>query len=230
MPLAGNLVDRLIDKVKKNVGRSGDTTLDDYVIEYLNNAQKKVANTANFWFMHTSTTINFTAGDNIEALPSDFKDEDSVWFQEVVGSNTVWTEIDYAEWEDIRRKYDNTTRGTPQHYIVQKKNLIIWPIPRENYTIRLDYYEYLDDLTDPGASTNDLLTDYPDVLEAYATYKAFRKLREFDEALAWERIFDKEMSYLKAANAERVLPDEFVLRVRTDVKGTGIESFKGRGG
>lgn len=228
MPLEANLVDRLIDKVKQNVGRPGDTTLDDYVVEYLNNAIKKVCTEANFWFMHSSTTINYTVGNNTQVLPSDFKDEDSVWLQVTNGSITEWIELEYLEWEDVRREFDDTTQAEPTHYIIQQKNLILWPKPDKNYVVRLDYYQYLTDLTDPGGATNYLLTDYPDILEEYASYKAFRKLREFDDANVFERYFEKSLQKLKAANAERVLPDEFVLRLRTDVYGSGITKNKGR--
>ncbi|WP_196301447.1 hypothetical protein, partial [Streptococcus pneumoniae] len=59
-------------------------------------------------------------------------------------------------------------------------------------------------------------------------YKAFRKLREFEDANMFEKYFENSLQKLKAANAERVLPDEFVLRLRPDVYGSGIKKIKGR--
>jgi len=227
LPVPSNAVDKLIDKVKNNVGRSDDSTMDDYAIEWINEAQKKVCNKANFWFLHTTTTIAFTSGDNVEDLPSDFKDDALVFLEVTTGSTTDWEELDYAEWIDIRRDYDATTTGQPQHYIIEGDELYLYPIPNDSYTVRLDYYKYLADLAASGSSNN-LLDNYPEILEAYATHKAFSRLREFEESAAWEGKFNRELRDLVLANAEREVPDEMVLRTRPDVFATGLRKPRGR--
>lgn len=227
MALDANLVTRLVAKVKLNVGRSGDTTLDDYVIEYINNGQRKVANKANFWFLRASTTLPITAGVNTIALPADFKDEDIVSLQVTTGSNVTWTDLDYSEWDEVRRFESNTQRSQPNLYIVDNRNIILFPIPKDDGTLQLDYWKFPADMVAGGTPSN-LLLDYPDILEAYANYKAFARLREFDEASAWKTIFQQELQDLVVANAQRELPDEFVLQARPDVNGRRGRRIRGR--
>ena len=56
MPSA-NAIDRLVELVKLNVGRTGDTDLDDYVLTWANDTQTEVCNKANFWFMRKQADI-----------------------------------------------------------------------------------------------------------------------------------------------------------------------------
>lgn len=219
MALPSNLVDRLVDKVKKNVGRPGDLTLDDYVIEYINNAQKKVCNTRNFWWMWKTATIAYTQGDNAEALPDRFKDEDSVWLEIIEGGTTKWSELEHADWEDLRT-ISTSDEARPTKWIIDQKQLVLYPVPDDAYTVRIDYWEYLPDLVEAGDDTSYLLTDYPEILEAWATHKAFLKLREFQEATAWKTQFAMELQELKKQNVERVLPNELELKFRSGARGS----------
>ncbi len=223
MTLPANPVNRLVEKVKFNVGRSGDPTLDDYVIEYVNNAQKKVLNKSNFWFMHTTTTITFNQGDTQQPTPSDFKDEDIV----SIFKDNQWSELDYVSWEDVRKDMQTLTQGQPQQWLIEQNNLILWPIPDQTYTVQFDYWRFLDDLAIDG-DTNLMLTNYPEILESWATAKAFMKLREFEDAKEWMGMFEMQLRELVVANVDRELPDEMVIRPRSDVYGSGIRKNRGR--
>lgn len=223
MTLPANVVDRLVEKVKFNVGRANDPTLDDYVIEYINNAQKKVLNRANFWFLHTTATLTFNQGDNVEDLPTDFKSEDIV----SIYKDNAWHELDYVSWDDVRKDMQTLTQGQPKQWLVEQNTLVLWPIPDATYTVQLDYWKFLPDLVAAGLS-NSLLDNYPEILESWATGKAFMKLREFEDAKEWMALFDMQLRELVVANVDRELPDEMVIRPRSDVYGSGIRRNRGR--
>lgn len=226
MAAPSNAVDRLIDKVKNNLGRTGDTVVDDYAIVWINEAQREVCNRANFWFMQTSTTISFSQSDLSQALPDNFKDEDAFWIVET--NPDGFTELYPMEIEDERRQYDDVTEAQPSYYRVDgSNNLILRPVPDASYTIKADYWAYLTDLVAAGSS-NELVDNYPGILEAGATFRGLRRLGELEDSAMWKKIFEDDLQNLKVENAERVLPDEFILRMRPDAVGTGITKIKGR--
>ena len=226
MAVPSNVIDKTVAMVKLNLGRPVDTTLDDYIIEWMNWSSRKVQNVLNFWFMNTSDTISYTSGDGIEALPSDFKDEDAIWRYD--STNGTYERLDIMDIEDQRMEYSDTETGQPTHYRIDSdNNLIVRPVPDDSYTIRVDYWAYLSDMVASGTASK-LLTNYPEVVESGSTYRGYRYLGEWEDAKYWEDAFKKDIADLKAANIDRELPDEMVLRPRPDVKGTGITKIKGR--
>lgn len=221
-----NAVDRLLEKVGNNLARTGDPIIADYGIVWVNEAQREVCNRANFWFMSSVTELSLVQSDTEVALPSDFKDEDAVWIKE--DSPGGYTELYPMEIEDHRRFHDHDTESEPREYRIDGSNeLIIRPIPDKAYTLKLDYWAYLADLVAAGAS-NDLVDNYSGILEAGATYRGFRRLGEFEDAQAWKQIFEEDVRNLKVANAERVLPDEFIIKARPDALGSTNRRIKGR--
>lgn len=232
MAVPSNAVDRLIEMVGINVGRKttvtvGTGTLADYILQWINDTQTEVCNKANFWFLRTNSSLAVVEGDKSVSLPSDFKDEDGVWLEITTGSITEWTELHYMDYIDLRRHYDDTTKQQPANYLLDNGNLVFRPVADQSYTIRLDYYKYLADLA-AGGSSNDLLDQYPDILETGATYRCFRYLGEMEDMAGWKSLYMEKLRDLVIANAERTLPGEMVLRSRPDVYGTGVNKFKNR--
>lgn len=181
----------------------------------------------NFWFMRTNTTLSFAQGDLNKALPANFKDEDGVYILD--SSTNTFIELEYMDYVDYRREYDDVNQAQPAHYMLDGAgNILLRPVPDASYSVILDYWAYLADVVSGGAS-NDLIDDYPDIVEAYATWKAFSNFTEVEDASTWKGIFEEALQDLVAANAERELPDEMVLRLRPDVKGSGITRFRNRG-
>ena len=176
--------------------------------------------------MSDVTTVSFSQSDLSQSLPSDFKDEDALWIVET--NPDAFTELSPMEVEDERRLYDDVTEAQPSEYrIDSSNNLILRPVPDASYTIKLDYWKYLADLAAAGSSNN-LLDNYPGILESGATFRGMRRLGEFEDAAAWKSIFEEDIKNLMIENAERVLPDEFVLRMRPDALGSGLRRPKGR--
>jgi len=227
MVLPTNVVDRLIEKVKNNLGRTNDSTVTDYTIQWINEAQREVCNRANFWFMHTSTTLSVLQSSTSDALASNFKDEDAFWIKDTNPDSFI--ELFPMSIEDERRKWDDVTEAQPSEWRIDgSNNLILRPVPDAAYTIQVDYWAYLADLTDPGVTSNALVDKYPGLLESGATYRGFRRLGEMQDAQVWQSIFEGDIKNLMVENAERVLPDEFVLGLRPDALGANNRRIKGR--
>lgn len=174
--------------------------------------------------MRTDVVLQTIVGQPYIDLPEDFKDDDIV----SLILNDRWIELTWVDPEDVRKTQAITQQGRPMYWYVDKMRLYLYPVPDQIYDVQLDYYRFLPDLEEDGDDTDELLVKYPEVMESYATAKAFRKLREWqdaDQAMKW---FQEEMFKLTVANADRELPDEFQIRPRSDVNGSGIRRNKGR--
>lgn len=239
MPFPSNAVDKLVAKVEVNFGRdnasktiySGGTssvTVDEQVLEWLNDTQKEVCESQHFWFLHTSTNLTLSAGNDTVALPSDFMDEDSVWKYD--STYETYSEITLMSIEDMRRVYSDSTTpgGAPKHYRLEGDNIIFRPFADDDYTIKLEYWKYLDDLV-AGGTGNYLVTKWSHLLEAGATAKAFSSVEQVDMAAVWDAKFRQYLRDLVRENARRVLPDEIVIKPRSDVYGTTITRNKMKG-
>lgn len=224
MALPANLIDRLLEKITLNVGRVGDPTLADYAIEYVNNCRRTISNEANYWFLRHNVTIPTIVGQPYVDLPADFKDEDIV----SIILNDRWIELEWVDEEDVRKTQAITQQGRPLYWFIDKMRLYLYPVPDQIYQISFDYFRYLPDLEADGDDTDLLLVRYPEVMEAYATAKAFRKLREWADAEQAMKWYAQELNKLVCANADRELPDEFQIRPRSGVNGSGIRRNRGR--
>ena len=230
MAIPTNPIDKLIARVKLNLGRgTGNTTINEYCIEWYNRAQKDICKRENFYFMYTSTELSFVAGDDEESLPTYFKGADSVWIKD---SNGKFTELLPMDDMDYRRFYSDDTsvgvRGQPAHYIVGASTLKVRPYPDQSYTVVLVYWAYLANLLESNSNTNELLNNYDELLEARTTYWGFRSLQQWTSAKEWNDIYMEKLHDLVVENADRILPDELILHARPDVKASTLDAFAGR--
>ena len=225
MSLPSNLIDKLVARVKINIGRgTSNTIINDYCIEWINLVQKKICRDHNLWFMRDAQTYTFLEGAASQALPSDFKDDDSVWIKD---ANTEYTQLLPIDEMSMLREYDDTTEAEPEYWIIDADNLILRSVPDDTYTVELKYWKYLADLTETGTA-NELITNFSDLLEAGATSKGFKYLQLWQDSQAWDIEFKMLEKDLLAMNNERILPDEMVLSARPDAYDTTIGTIKNR--
>lgn len=226
MSLPSNPVDKVVQKIKLNIGRTNDSNVNDLVVDWINKTQQHICNRNNLWFMHAVQSFTWNQGQATgQNLPSDYKSDDSAWILD--SSTNQYIELLNMDLEDYRRKYDDVTQSQPESYLIRDTDYIIRPVPDKTYDIIIVYWKYLPDLAS-GGSTNLLLSNYEDILEAGATYRGFRYLQEFDDAATWKSDFDMLHKDLIAENAERELAGELVFAPRTDVKGATIGIMKTR--
>lgn len=231
MPLPTNPVDKVLYKARKNLGRGENhSTINELGIEWYNQVQRDVCNSGNYWFMRATKTFTFAIGDGQETLPSvsggdsfDFKDEDLVY---IVDSNGKFTELRAMDDEDYVRMFDDTTQGTPTHYRIDSDNLVIRPLPNISTTIKMDYWGYLANLVESNANTNTLLDRFPRLLEEGVTAYGFDYLEEEEKSQIWVQKTQNSLMELKMYNAERILPNEIVIRPRQGARGSQFRRIK----
>jgi hypothetical protein len=221
--MALDSVSGLFTRIQMNLGRGSNATIVSYVPEWVNIVQRQICKEARFWFCHAEVTNDsIAAGDETIDLPTDFMADDYLFLK---NSDESLIELTSMEFEDYRRDFNDDTavaaRSTPGFYLVRETDILLRPISDAAYDYVLGYWKYLTDVTS-GGSSNKLIDGYPRVLECGATARGFEYLQELDDAQYWSGEFEKELTKIKIANAERQFPDEMVLSVRPGARSSAI--------
>ena len=112
---------------------------------------------------------------------------------ELVNSDNYRKELTRSFKRDIEqdaRYQDTTDTGEPDTYCIDDFDLWLYPLPDHSlnnssaWTINLEYYGYLPDLSDSNTS-NILSVDHPEVLEYGATEMGFRFGMDEERAEYW---------------------------------------------
>lgn len=157
-----------------------DTTVDSALFIQL---AEKMFNRRLFTFDQQGlTTLTATASvAYLSALPSDFAGIKSI----NLGDYAPLHELDV---DDYQRLYaEDTSTGTPIHYMLANGLVYVGPIPETAYTAYLHYWKKLAPLTD-DAPSNWLLEDHPDLYLFASLLQA--------ELFGWN---DERIPLLKAA-------------------------------
>jgi len=164
---------------------------------WINDAQRRVCRAYNFAFMESEATASTVDEQQNYALPTAsgddlrFKSEISL---ELVNSYSYRVGLKRLYKQDLERKaeyLDTTDYGEPRYYSIQKGQIYLFPTPDHTsnaetaWTLNLEYYGYLDDLSE-DTDSNDLVSYHPDALVALASADAFRYAHEEEKAEYWE--------------------------------------------
>ena len=107
--------------------------------------------------METEADQATVAGTRTYSLPTDYRQMRTVHLT----TNPI-TPLSYITPEIMDRIWAGSTSGKPVSYTIKGNNIYLGPAPDAVYTIRFLYYKKIPSLS-ALVSTNDLLTDAPDV-------------------------------------------------------------------
>jgi len=173
-----------------------DDVTDALLNQFINDAQRRICRGYNFSFMESEATTSTVDEQRDYSLPTAsgdlrFKTEISL---ELIDNENCRVPLKRTTKQDAERKIeykDTDDVGTPRHYAIQRGQIYLFPKPDHSdnddtaWTLNLEYYGFLDDLSG-DSDTNDLLDNYPDVVEAVAVAIAFRYFYEEERAEYWE--------------------------------------------
>jgi len=106
--------------------------------------------------MRDTASVSVTASDNTSPLPTDFIEVYSMYV------NSPVQEVQSASAGYFARNNLYLTPGNPTYFFIDNGNFVWGPIPDADYTVSLDYYKKIPSLS-LTQSTNDVLTDFPDM-------------------------------------------------------------------
>jgi|GEM_PF-2601093 len=180
-------------RIATNINRDDvPDTAGGLIDRWINDAQRRICRSHNFAFMESEADTTLVVDQRNYALPdasgSDlrFKVEISLEIIAASGDRHRLKRI-FKQDAEKRDEYISTTKsGTPRHYSLQKGQIYLYPRPGTALTMNLEYYGFLDDLSS-DTDTNDLIDDYPEVVEALATAFGYRYVFEEERANYWEQ-------------------------------------------
>ncbi len=179
-------------RVATNINRDDiPDTAGGLVDRWINDAQRRICRAHPFSFMESEADTTLVVSQRNYALPTGsgndlrFRNEISL---EIISSGSDRIRLKRIFKQDAEKKtefIDTTATGTPRKYSIQKGQIYLYPMPIAALTMNIEYYGFLDDLSD-DTDTNDLIDDYPDVVETLATSFGLRYALEEERADYWE--------------------------------------------
>lgn len=203
-----------------------DTVVTGKIGTWINRRQHTAASRHNFGFMRTSITRSLTvAAGQTYTLPAvadgtAYKD-DAVFF---LLKTNAYVEIPIRTQLEGIRTYSPTDTGEPVFISLEPgaTSFKIWPPTTDaTYTLTIAYFGWPTDLS--GTGTNWFTDHFPRLLISGAMAEGYAFLSAYEDTLAQEQLFEAEFRRAKAADVERLLPDEYALAPRLDA-GSGGET------
>jgi hypothetical protein len=189
-------------RIANNVNRNDiPDSAGGLIDRWINDSQRQICRSYNFSFMETETTTTTVEDQTSYSLPDGtgttlrFKSEISLELIEPVSLDRK--PLKKTTKQDAERVFRTNKSGRPKQYAIQQKAIFFYPTPTSNssnnWTVNIEYYGYLADLS-ADTDTNDLVDDFPEVLEYLGTAMALRYVMEEERAEFWESKFKQYLS------------------------------------
>ena len=215
-----------IDDIRATIiattGRSDkQSVIEDRIQQAIIDIQRQ----GNHYFMEDTATIAIVV-DQPEYTPtvglmnSTFKEVSAIWSVDVDG---LWDQspIESLGLEEAREKYNADDEGETQAYTFWRGKILVWPPKPQDDTrdLLVEQYVFLPTLAFDAMASNEITATWPDLLEAWATWRFYSKLPNAqDEAKFWKPIADEEYLKLVQYSHKKHLQGKHVLKYFTSPK------------
>lgn len=203
----------IVTQVEENTGRDDKTAIiQTRVTEALQQIQRR----GTHYFMEELATRPLVVDEQDYDVPLDFKDIKNIYLLEADNTWTSDRPLDQWSFEEGRMEYNADDEGDPVAYTIFRKGIWVWP-PKPQDTakkLHLEYYKFLATIT--GASSNELTTVWPDLVEAWATWKFYSGLpHAVEEAQFWQKQAGVLYDDLKVYSNQYRIRGKVVMKVRS---------------
>ena len=139
-------------------------------------------------------TNQFTAGDNSEALPSDFLSAKSIQ----INGDPVRV-LEQSTLDVAQSMYPSTANEKPYLYARAGSTMYFFPTPDSDYTYQLTYYARPTALSDSNTS-NFYLTDVPDLLLYAALIYGADHMEDDGKLMKYSNMYDRLLQEIEEAD------------------------------
>ena len=203
----------IVTQVEENTGRDDKTAvIQTRVTQALNEIQRR----GTHYFMEELATRVLVVNEQDYSVPSDFKDIKNIYLLEADGTWTKDRPLDQWSLEEGRFEFNADDTGDPVAYTIFRKAIWVWPPKPQDAAkkLHLEYYKFIDPIT--GAQTNELTLVWPDLVEAWATWKFYSGLpHAVEEASFWQKMAGGLYADLTVYSNQYRLRGKVVMKVRT---------------
>lgn len=149
--------------------------------------------------MRDSATLSYTGSDNAEALPTGFLEAYSVRFTGAVSPQ----EIQFADAGFFARNNLYQITGQPEFFYTTEDSLILGPTPDGSYSVTLDYYKAIPNLS--GSTTDNLvLLAFPDLYLFACLKQAYIASQDMEREGIYEARIDKLINEANRADRKTI--------------------------
>lgn len=202
----------IVNRIIESTGRSDkQTTIEGRAGDAITEIQRL----HNHYFMEEIATRALVVDADDYDVPTDFKDPINVW---LIDSTGAWGQkpIEFLSLEEGRFRWNVTDEGDPEAYSVYRRSLFVWPPKPKDATksLLLEYYKFLPTIS--GSQSNELTITWPDLIEAWATWKFYSKLPNAeDQATFWQKQAEPQFAELKGYSNRYRMKSATRMKVRT---------------
>lgn len=151
--------------------------------------------------------MSTVADQNYITLPTDFRKVKNFEF------DSAPYDLEFLSTKsELRRKW-GTESGRPRSFTIFGDRIYLSPTPDAIYTLDFDYYKKVPALTDVTMTTNDILTNYPDVYLYGALRHGYMQIKDSKNKAEAESNYVAMIDRIKQSDIESRMPAH--LRMRT---------------
>lgn len=192
------MVAEICDVVGKNLGASAvsGALLQDRVVNYLNWAQRRIANHYSFYELQKISETAETVA-SVKTYPLESGDS-NLGLSRVAGINSVRLidsensrKLDFWHYRKFDKWYprpENYATGRPTIYTRWGNSLILFKIPDDAYDLHIRYGQYAQELTS-DAQLHDFGEDKDQLLVTAGVLETYLALEEYNDAKIWYELF-----------------------------------------
>ena len=167
----------------------GDLT--DRIVEFIDLAEARINRNLRLRLMETTATGTLTAGTREYNLPTDY-----IQAREFHLTTDPLVPLSYVTPELMTRTWGGSTSGTPHMFTIIGDKFRLGPAPSSADGYSMLYYKKIPALT-PAATTNDMLTNNPDVYLYGCLLEAEPFLQNDERVQLWATAYQQAVADLQ---------------------------------
>lgn len=184
-----------------------DARLEEWIVEAEAEINRRLMGAGGIRDMEVSADLTITAGTRTVSLPTRYRGMRRLYLD-----LSPVRKLDFVPSVDYWARYMSSETGRPVAFTIEADDIVLGPSPDTGYTGKILFWQAFEALSD-SATTNDLLTNNPDLYLYAALKHAYIFKHDKDEIAFYESLVAGIIADIKAANRrDRYSGDALVIR------------------
>lgn len=177
-------------------------------------------------FMEASSSATTVTSVATVAQPTSCKDIDFLRFRKV--ATDEWATLEEISYQSLLEEFSEITKGVPRAWARRGAVVHLRPIPEvTGWLLDFTFWQYQPTLT--ANQTNDILTEYPRLVEIAATVRGLLQYGEEQRATVWQQLYEQHKARCVKCDRNRLAPSDLHLNISLDSgkRASGLKKSSG---